>query len=138
MTIEYELKTQKNDTLLSCIASLPEEREICSTCHVYAEEEHQVWTIAVWYTNDGYKNQGIGKQTLAKIITYLYVFYGKPSKIKYIWNGAHQYVYDWMVKHFDAVCQCPIVIQKTQAEDDWDSHIYNLNVDKVLKYFELL
>ena len=135
MEINYKLSTQKNDTYLMCTASLPDVRDICCTSQVYTDKDHKVWTISAWYTNGEYKNKGIGRQTLALIINYLYDLYGKPNKIEYIWDGTNQYVYDWMLKHFDAVCQCPIAIQKTQAADDWDSHIYTFNVDKVLNYF---
>ena len=61
----------------------------------------------------------------------------KPDKIEYIWNGANQYVYDWMTHHFDPISKCPIAVQKYASEDDWDSHVYILNVEKVLKYFEI-
>lgn len=36
-----------------------------------------------------------------------------------------------------SVCNCPIAVQKTQTGDDWDSHIYTLNKNKVLDYFKV-
>lgn len=54
---------------------------------------------------------------------------------KYLsWNGLNQYVYDWLEKNFDAVCNCPLAVQKTQSDDDWSSHIYTLDKDKVLEF----
>ena len=79
----------------------------------------------------------LNRVILNKILQYLYRAYGKPSNIEYIWNGTNEYVFDWLVTHFNAVCKCPIAVQKTQADDDWSSHIYELNVNKVLKYFKL-
>jgi hypothetical protein len=61
-----------------------------------------------------------------------------PNHIEYIWNGQNQYVYDWLVKNFDAVCECPIAVQKTQPGDDWDSHIYELDCNKVLSFAGVL
>lgn len=46
--------------------------------------------------------------------------------------------YDWLVKNFDAVCECPIAVQKTQPGDDWDSHIYELDCNKVLRFAGVL
>lgn len=136
MQINYNLYT-KIDNAIWCVASSQEVEEIC-ICKVYMDNKHKVWTISSWYTKEEYKNKGIGKKTLAKIINHLYVVYGKPEKIEYVWNGTNEYVYDWMVKHFDAVCKCPIWVQKTQTEDDWESHVYVLDVDKVLEYFETI
>ena len=64
--------------------------------------------------------------------------FGIPAHIEYIWNGQNQYVYDWLKKNFDAVCKCPIAAQKTQPGDDWDSHIYELDCNKVLRFAGIL
>lgn len=68
-----------------------------------------------------------GLQNMAQI-------FGLPDHIEYIWNGLNQYVYDWLEKNFDAVCNCPLAVQKTQSDDDWSSHIYTLDKDKVLEF----
>ena len=79
---------------------------------------------------------GFGKVTMKTLIDRLIYMYGEPSIIEYIWNGANEYVLDWITKEFNAVCQCPIAVQKTQTDDDWSSHMYTLDKDKVLKYFK--
>lgn len=110
---------------------------ICNA-KISTNDDHNEWTITAWYTNEAFKNQGIGKKTLGTLIETLFQIYGQPKKIDYIWNGQNEYVYEWMARHFDAVCNCPLVVQKMQAEDDWLSHIYTLNVSKVLDYFGLV
>ncbi|MCQ2522054.1 MAG: hypothetical protein MJ105_06710 [Lachnospiraceae bacterium] len=93
------------------------------------------WQVTGWYTNEEYKNQGIGKLTMQKLLSHLYAKFGKPQNILYIWNGVNRYVYDWIKANFDAYCRCPISVQKYQSEDDWDSHMYILDVDKLFAYF---
>ena len=96
------------------------------------------WTISSWYTKRAYKNRGIGKQTLGHLLRHLHQLHGTPNHIEYIWDGRNEYVYEWMTKHFDAKCQCPIAVQKMfEAEDDWQSHMYQLDVAKVFEYFEV-
>lgn len=109
--------------------------EIVCSCKVNIDTIGHIWTIASWFTNKKLQGQGIGKQTLAKALFRLYEIAGIPKEIEYIWNGTNEYVLEWMERHFDAECSCPIAVQKKQADDDWESHIYNLKVGKVLDYF---
>lgn len=117
-----------------CIATL-DSIQVCK-CQINANVN--TWTISAWYTDKNYLNQGIGTKTLTYLLKFLYDKLGMPKNIEYIWNGANEYVYEWIEKNFDAVSNCPIAVQKTQCEDDWNSHIYNLNVEKVIKYFKLI
>ncbi|MBQ6627890.1 MAG: hypothetical protein IJH65_03570 [Methanobrevibacter sp.] len=102
-------------------------------CKVNVYVPDNAWSISGWYTADGYKNKGYGKIAMSDTLKEIYKEHGKPDRIEYVWNGLNDYVYNWMTKHFGAR-------QKTASvgpEDDWDSHIYYLNVDKVLDYFEV-
>lgn len=110
--------------------------EICR-CHISVNLYTKSWDIVSWFTAEGYKNKGYGKAALKCLLRYCLDHYGMPPSITYIWNGTNQYVMDWLEKHFDAVCACPISVQKTQPGDDWSSHIYKLDRDKVLTYFGL-
>lgn len=134
---QYNLVKKNNDTWLIGSMENTSSESICM-CKVTTDPTHSKWTISEWFTKDAYQRQSIGKTTLANILQYLYKTYGVPNAIEYIWNGTNEYVYDWMVKHFDAVCQSPIWVQKTQTADDWPSHIYEFDVEKVLKYFDIV
>ena len=92
------------------------------------------WTITSWYTKEGYMNKGYGTQLMRHAVKMMYEWYGKPYQIEYVWNGANQYVYDWL-ERFDPVCKCPLAVLKMQNDDEWDAHIYLLDVDKFLDYF---
>ena len=83
-------------------------------------------------------NKGYGKATLKACLDEIYKKHGLPKRIEYIWNGTNSYVLDWLNKHFGAISKCPIAVQKYASEDDWDSHIYILNKDKFLNYFEIV
>lgn len=107
---------------------------VCS-CKVNFNLQDHTWTIAAWFTNEDMQGQGIGKQTLAHTLSCLYQNTGIPQKIKYIWNGMNPYVLEWLERHFDAKCSCPMAIQKKQPDDDWESHIYDMDVSKTLMYF---
>ena len=96
---------------------------------------NKTWTISSWYTNKDYLNKGFGTKTLKHLLRFLYEQFGKPESVEYIWNGANYYVYQWMELNFGAISKCPLAVQKVQSDDDWDSHIYYLNVNKVIKYF---
>lgn len=112
-----------------------DEIEVCK-CMI-GVEDHNKWQITGWYTRDEYKNKGYGKQTMKCLLDYLYKLKGMPEEIDYIWNGTNKYVYDFIKEKFDARCSCPIVVQKYQADDDWDSHIYILDTQKVFSFFHV-
>lgn len=103
--------------------------------HSLLSADNNTWTITGWYVNEKYQNQGLGKQLLLKSFLYLNNLLGTPSKIEYIWNGANEYIMDWLTHNFSPVSMCPINVQKYQADDDWSSHIYILDTNKVLSYF---
>jgi predicted GNAT family acetyltransferase len=134
ISLKFRLSSTNNDKVIRCDADSDSIEHICK-CQVYTDDSHKTWTISSWFTKDGYNGHGIGRSTLYEIFKYLHKKYGKPSKVEYIWNGTNEYIFNWLVEHFDAVCRCPIAVQKTQSDDDWESHIYDLNTDKVLEYF---
>lgn len=108
--------------------------EICR-CQMHTDSIHCNWVVSSWFTHEDFCNKGIGKQVLGILVSCLLDRYGMPERVEYIWNGANQYVMDWLVRNFDARCECPIAVQKTQPDDDWSSHQYELNVDKFVNYF---
>lgn len=93
------------------------------------------WMISEWFVNHDYQHQGLGTELFCESINYLSSNFSYPDKIEYVWNGANQYVYDWLQKNFAPVSQCPIAIQKSNTDDDWLSHIYELDVRSVYEYF---
>lgn len=129
--MDMRIKSDTNSVTCETII----ENDIACSCQV--NFTGNTWTISSWYTSKKYKHQGIGKKTLQTALVKVYSITSKPDKIEYIWNGANQYVYDWMIHHFDPISKCPIAVQKYASEDDWDSHVYILNVEKVLQYFEI-
>jgi len=124
-----------NGKTVKCEATVGDENACECILDIDQIDNKIKWTISSWFTKDKFKHQGIGKNTMGRLFGYCVSRYGIPTDVEYIWNGAHEYVMDWLEKHFDAVCTCPIAVQKTQADDDWDSHIYKLNTKKILDYF---
>lgn len=95
------------------------------------------WEISAWYTREGYMHQGFGKKTMKYTIDTMVKLFGIPEAVNYIWNGKNSYVYEWITKNFDAVCECPLSVQKYANDDDWSSHIYNLDKDKFFSFFQV-
>lgn len=110
-------------------------REAC-TCTISVDSAHGVeWDITGWYVDEWARRQGIGRWALASAMKEAVSRHGLPHAIRYIWNGENGYVLDWLERHFDAVCACPLAVRKTCPDDDRESHIYELDRDKVLGYF---
>lgn len=122
-----------SDRTYKCVY-IADEKEVCK-CIINVEDG--AFTISSWFTDVDYRHNGIGKITMRDLLTYLCQSFGVPGNVNYIWNGQNQYVYDFITENFDAICSCPIAIQKTQSDDDWSSHIYGLNRDKVFGYFDI-
>lgn len=139
--MKYELEVKngaiKESTYVTCGLSVEDGTNVCE-CKVYFNKQESTLVISSWFTKKEFTNQGLGKATMKHIIGYCINEYGMPTSVKYIWNGTNHYVLEWLQNHFDAVCCCPIAVQKNNADDDWSSHIYELNRDKVLEYFGLL
>ena len=91
--------------------------------------------ITGWYVDAMYQHKGIGKALLKKLFTSICV--ENIKQINYIWNGAHEYVGNWL-KKFNAVSHCPISVLKTLEADTWESHIYTLDKEKFLDYVKNL
>lgn len=104
-----------------------------SVCKCVISRDTDKWTISSWYTEKEYQHHGYGKLTLYECLSYMSKHFPKPEHIKYVWNGANQYVFDWLKENFDAVCDCPIAIQKYNSDDDWLSHIYKVVHQKTKK-----
>lgn len=113
-------------------------------CKTYPEGHCQInvnnkcWTITAWYVNKDFQHKGFGRKILRECMESIIQFDGHPKEISYIWNGENNYVYEWLSDNFSPVSSCPIAVQKNAYDDDWTSHIYHLNVEKVLKYFDLM
>ena len=107
-----------------------------SVCRCVINRKNETWTISSWYTENNHQHNGYGKLTLKECLNRMANDYKLPESVKYIWNGVNEYVLDWLKENFDAVCDCPMVVQKYASDDDWSSHIYTLNRDKFLSYFE--
>lgn len=114
--------------------SYSEDKKLVSKCKINTDKNK--WTISEFYTEKPFMHMGFGKITMKALIKRLLIMYGEPLLIEYIWNGANEYVLEWITKEFGAVCQCPIAVQKTQTDDDWTSHMYTLDKNKVLEYFK--
>lgn len=133
--ILYLVNTDKENLSFEVIA-VQNGIEVCK-CKMSSSKDKSLWTISSWYTKRGFMHQGFGKKTLKKTLDEMNKTLGLPTKIEYIWNGANEYVYDWLSKNFGALSKCPLAVQKYSNDDDWESHIYSLNTEKFLNYFEL-
>ena len=68
-------------------------------CEIHKKDNgSNTWVIPAWFTEDGYKNRGIGTAVLASALRDMRTAFGIPDHIEYIWNGQNQYVYDWLYK----------------------------------------
>lgn len=108
-----------------------------SVCRCCINVENGIWSISSWYTQDGYGHKGYGKRVMKRLVKTLFAYYGEPEEIEYIWNGTNSYVFDWLNNNFGAVSRCPIAVQKYSNDDDWSSHMYKLNKEKFLTYFDV-
>ena len=133
----YDINTEKKDNM--CITQMLDKSSNIKICECKISVTNQnVWTISSWYTTEGYKHKGYGKITLQACVDYLKTILDLPIRIEYIWNGANEYVFDWLNTNFGAISRCPIAVQKYASDDDWESHIYVLNREKFLRYFNLV
>ena len=120
----------------SCFETyLVENEEPLCECRVAFERD--VWSISSWYTNKQYLHKGLGFKTLQHNLQELLSKKGEPEEIRYIWNGANEYVMDWLKQHFTPVSMLPVSMQKENDIDSWDAHVYVLDKDKVFEYFRL-
>ena len=135
MSTDLIMDIDQNETKTYLTVTLRMDNTKICTCKVTME--NRTMSIVSWYTEKQYMHQGYGIKVLKHAVTMLYQEHGKPEKIKYIWNGANSYVMDWMNRHFAPVSMLPLAVQKYSDADDWEAHIYNLDVDKFLQYFDI-
>ena len=109
--------------------------EVVCTCKISTNQGR--WVISYWHTEEKYQHRGYGKELMKSVLKEIYLRFGEPEGIEYIWNGLNQYVFDWLEQNFDAKCKCDIAVQKNQSDDDWESHIYVLNKDKFMNFFNI-
>lgn len=128
----YDVKVCRGH--VACSLSVGQDMDVCK-CEVSVDEQTESWNISSWFTKPQFMGRGFGKKALGHALSCCLEQYGSPSSIKYTWNGMNPYVLEWLERHFDAVCTCPIAVRKYQADDDWSSHIYELDKDKVFEYF---
>lgn len=118
-------------------ASIIENNIPIARCLVYAsDDKHSVWKISIWKVREDMQRRGYGKKLLKAALEQLRSRVGIPTEVIYLWNGSNQYVMDWMMRHFEPVCMGDIAAIKYQADDDWESHMYKLNVKLLFKYLE--
>lgn len=134
--IHTKYDIQEKGNRIVCRLSAMGVDDVCR-CTVSVNESANIWRISSWFTKSGFGNKGFGRAALEKALQRCMDRYGDPEGIEYTWNGENAYVLAWLERHFDAVCICSVAVQKTQPDDDWDSHIYELDKEKVLQYFKI-
>lgn len=95
---------------------------------------NNIWNITEWFTTKGYMNQGYGKLAMKDAVNSLYEAYGMPEQIRYTWNGANEYVFQWLERHFNPVPLNPPIIDSEC--DSWEDHIYILDKVKLINFFK--
>lgn len=109
--------------------------DVVSRCQINVQND--VWTIAEWFTTAKYQHHGYGTVLLKHLLGEIRKECELPGGFEYIWNGTNQYVYDWLNENFGALSKCPIAVLKVANDDDWLSHVYMLNREKFITYFNL-
>ncbi|MCR5249238.1 MAG: hypothetical protein K6E50_01380 [Lachnospiraceae bacterium] len=138
MELCYKTTTDNNAfTTVSFAADDADLTDKLCECKIDVDPATKTWTISSWYTTEKHKHHGYGKLTLQECLNAISAVCGMPDTVEYIWNGANQYVFDWLEENFGALSKCPIAVQKYASDDDWESHIYVLNREKFLQYFSL-
>ncbi len=132
-----EFKDELNTKIGIYISKLYIDGNNACECKICINPEKTIWSISSWHTNNRYMHQGYGSQTLKHTLQRMYDDLHEPEQIRYIWNGANQYVMDWLEQNFTPVSLLPIATQKKDDIDDWDAHIYILDKQKVLTYFNI-
>lgn len=99
-------------------------------------KRHQL-TVSEWYVNDWFKHKGIGKEMLRHLIQKYIGDVGTLKEVLYIWNGDNDYVYDWLVRNFNAEVDLTIEEQKNYYDDTKSGHFYRLDVNMFKEYFHI-
>lgn len=125
--------TKLNDNLYTTQAFVGG-KKVCES-KISADAEN-VWTISAWYTVKDQHKRGYGKKTLLENLRVMRELLGRPTGVRYVWNGANQYVMDWLNKNFQPTTLLPIAELKYQEEDCWEAHVYELNTDNVMRFID--
>ena len=136
MNVNYEEKIKKvsdDDYIFSCIGTTNNCQ--LTESQINFNSKDKILTISSWYTLQEFQHQGLGTKNLKQNLNNVLYLFGKPKEIKYIWNGANKYVLDWLKTNFDATNNENISVLKNGSKDNWNNHIYNLNIEKFMKYF---
>lgn len=103
-------------------------------CRCNVSYKDNTWRITAWYTDNDFQHRGYGTKALKLALSSIFAQTGVPEVIEYVWNGENQYVFDWLVGHFDPVCKLPLEVRKYSDADDWEAHVYTLNKAKVISF----
>ncbi len=111
-----------------------EHKDTYGKCKIDIDKDG-TWTISSWHVKEEYQNAGHGKRLLAETVMELLSQGYEPTKIRYIWDGQNKYVYKWL-KQFKAKSMVNLNVVKYSPDDDWESHIYDLDMELFLRYCE--
>ena len=117
------------------ISCFVDKKKVLGKCEAYVGDDNE-WVIYYWRVETDFREKGIGKKVLREVLEKMYKDLGAPPYIDYIWDGENEYVYDFLNRHFQPECACPLD-NKSDMYDDWISHVYHLNTSKVFEYFNL-
>lgn len=95
------------------------------------------WVIAEWFVYGDRKHNGMGKNMMGLLVKSICEEFPIPERIMYNWNHDNYYVYDWMRKHFDAESIVSPQVAKNNFDDDKESHMFRLNINKFFEYFNI-
>lgn len=132
MPIDEKIEIHQDKTKDYLVTTLTVNDEKVCTCKITLSDKQ--WSIVSWYTDKAHMHKGYGFKTMKAAVGFL-LAYDEPDKIRYIWNGANEYVMDWMKRHFTPVSMLPLAVQKYSEADSWEAHIYVLDKNKFLQYF---
>ena len=127
-----ELNTKLN---IHTTKSFLDGKQIC-ICKICVNPEKNTWNISTWNTNNTQQKKGYGHQTLQHALQTIYDKIGPPKEIRYIWDGVHPYIMNWLKKHFKPIKSLSLTNQN-DILSEWDAHTYILNTEKTLKYFKI-
>ena len=134
LTLKSNLKSVTENNFISQVSGFLESIPVTES-QVNVDTKKSCFSISYWHTKQGYQKHGYGVETLKKNLENLVSVFGIPENFEYIWNGANQYVLDWLINNFDAKPVESLAIAKYEAGESWEGHVYVLNREKVVRFF---